>query len=115
MARYIDADALIKVLDAKADMAMGTPKEVFLSVSKMVDYLPPAAVEPRAEWISVEERLPKPFVSVLVYMPEETPHPTVREGFVNKRGEWCAGGFDRLPGEVVAWMDMPEPPKGDAS
>ena len=49
MARYIDADALIRVLDAKADMAMGTPKEVFLSVAKMVDYLPPADVVPRAE------------------------------------------------------------------
>lgn len=49
MARYIDADALIRVLDVKADMAMGTPKEVFLSVAKMVDCLPPADVAPRAE------------------------------------------------------------------
>lgn len=49
MARYINADALIKVLDAKADMAMGTPKKVFLSVSGMVNYLPPADVAPRAE------------------------------------------------------------------
>lgn len=47
MARYIDADALIRVLEAKADMAMGTPKVVFLSVAKMVDYLPPADVAPR--------------------------------------------------------------------
>ena len=49
MPRYIDADALIRVLDAKADMAMGTPKEVFLSVAKMIDYLPTADVVPRAE------------------------------------------------------------------
>lgn len=44
MARYIDADALVRVLNAKADMAMGTPKEVFFSVAKMVDYLPAADV-----------------------------------------------------------------------
>ena len=65
----------------------------------------------KEEWISVDERLPTPFVSVLVYMPDETPHPTVREGFIGKRGNWYAGGFDRLPDEVVAWRDMPEPPK----
>jgi hypothetical protein len=63
------------------------------------------------EWISVKDRLPKPFVSVLVYMPDEEPHPTVREGFINKRGEWYAGGFDRLPDEVVAWTEMPRAPK----
>lgn len=68
MARYIDADALIKVLDAKADMAMGTPKEVFLSVQNMVNYLPPADVAPRAEWISVEERLPEEGKYVIVWV-----------------------------------------------
>lgn len=65
----------------------------------------------KQEWISVDERLPKPFVSVLVYMPGETPHPTVREGFINNRGKWYAGGFDRLPDEVVMWKEMPEAPK----
>jgi hypothetical protein len=65
----------------------------------------------KQEWISVDERLPEPFVSVLVHMPGERPHPTVREGFINKRGKWYAGGFDRLPDEVVSWMEMPEAPK----
>ena len=72
-----------------------------------------AGYRKQSEWISVDKRLPKPFVSVLVYIPEETPHPTVHEGFANKRGEWYAGCYDRLPDEVVAWMDMPEPPKTD--
>ena len=49
MARFIDADALIRILNAKADMAMGTAKVVFFSVAKMVDYLPAADVAPRAE------------------------------------------------------------------
>lgn len=44
MSRYIDADALISILNAKADMALGTPKEVFLSVAKMVEVLPAADV-----------------------------------------------------------------------
>ena len=65
----------------------------------------------KQEWISVDERLPEPFVSVLVYMPGEIPCQTVREGFINKRGEWYAGGFDRLPDEVVSWTKMPEAPK----
>ena len=65
----------------------------------------------KLEWISVDEMLPSPYVSVLVYMPDETPHPTVREGFINKRDEWYAGGFDRHNDEVVAWMEMPDPPK----
>lgn len=52
MSRYIDADILTSMLDAKADMALGTPKEVFLSVVTMVVLLPQAdVVEVRhGEW-----------------------------------------------------------------
>ena len=43
---YIERAALIGILDAKADLAVGTPKEVFASVRKMVELLPTAdAVE----------------------------------------------------------------------
>ena len=79
------------------------------------DILYNAGYRKQGEWISVDERLPAPFVSVLVYMPDETPHPTVREGFINKHGKWYAGGFDRLQDEVVAWMEMPEPPKKEGA
>lgn len=65
------------------------------------------------EWIKVRERLPEPFVCVLVYMPEEKPHPTVHEGFITKRGQWYAGGFHRYPDEVVAWREMPQPPEAE--
>ena len=65
----------------------------------------------RATWFNANEKLPEPFVSVLVYMPGEYPHPTVREGFVNEHGKWYAGGFDRLPDEVVSWRKMPEAPE----
>ena len=62
-------------------------------------------------WISVEERLPKEFVSVLVYMPEERPLPTVHEGFLAREGVWYANHFDREPMEITHWMPLPEAPK----
>lgn len=41
---YIERGTLIGILDAKSEMAMGTPKAVFASVSKMVELLPAADV-----------------------------------------------------------------------
>lgn len=41
---YIKREAVIDILNAKADMALGTPKQVFLSVAKMVELLPTADV-----------------------------------------------------------------------
>lgn len=70
------------------------------------------AAQPR--WISVEERLPEPFVSVLVHMPEENPYLTVREGYISSDGVWVAGYFKREPDEVTHWAEMPEPPKEGA-
>ena len=65
------------------------------------------------EWISVEDRLPEPFVSVLVQMPGEEPFPPVREGFISNDGIWQSAMFRREPGEVTHWMPMPVPPKGE--
>lgn len=65
------------------------------------------------EWIKVSERLPEPYVGVLVYMPKEVPRPTVHEGFITRHGQWYAGGFDRYTDEVVAWREMPEPPEAE--
>lgn len=63
-----------------------------------------------SEWISVEERLPNSFVSVLVFMPGESPHLTVHEGFISDDGIWVSNHFIREPGEVTYWMPMPLPP-----
>ena len=65
------------------------------------------------EWISVEDRLPEPFVPVLVQMPGEEPFPTVREGFISNDGIWQSAMFRREPGEVTHWQPMPHPPKGE--
>ena len=63
------------------------------------------------EWISVDDRLPAPFVPVLVQMPGEEPFPTVREGFISNDGIWQSAMFRREPGEVTHWKPMPHPPK----
>lgn len=65
------------------------------------------------EWISVKDRLPDPFVPVLVQMPGEEPFPTVREGFISNDGIWQSAMFRREPGEVTHWQPMPQPPKGE--
>lgn len=65
------------------------------------------------EWVSVEDRLPEPFVPVLVQMPGEEPFPTVREGFISNDGIWQSAMFRREPGEVTHWKQMPHPPKGE--
>ena len=65
------------------------------------------------KWISVDDRLPEPFVSVLVHMPGEEPCPTVREGFISNDGIWQSAMFRREPGEVTHWKPMPQPPKGE--
>lgn len=70
------------------------------------------AAQPK--WISVEERLPKQYVSVLVYMPDEYPRPTVHEGYLMPDGIWDAAHYLRNPDDVTHWMplpSMPEPPK----
>ena len=63
-------------------------------------------------WIPVTERLPEEFVSVLVYIPSDSPFQTVREAyFVN--GSWGAKMWIYGADEITHWMPLPEPPKMD--
>lgn len=67
--------------------------------------------EAQPKWISVEDRLPEPFVSVLVYMPEELPCPPVHEGYRTRDGRWYSAYFIRDLDQVTHWMPLPQPPK----
>ena len=54
MAEYIKKETVVDIFNAKADMALGTPKEVFHAAVKMVELLPAADVVEvvHARWIS---------------------------------------------------------------
>lgn len=63
------------------------------------------------DWIPVKEKLPEPFVSVLVYCQEEVPLPTVHEGYLAQNGnllEWITLWGECHP---THWMQMPEGPE----
>lgn len=69
-----------------------------------------------SEWISVKDRLPEPFVSVLIFVPSE-PSP-IFEAYYVSNGVFNAtnimhGNYGRLKcSDVVThWMSMPEPPE----
>jgi len=99
----VTREEAIKELQSFADSSWGGLSEAFeMAIS---------ALREQPQWISVEERLPEPFVSVLVYMPEERPLPTVHEGFLARESMWYANHFDREPMEITHWMPLPEPPK----
>lgn len=63
-------------------------------------------------WHKSADELPNPFVSVLVYVPDEAPLPTVHEGYVDNDGGWhlvyC--GYQTTV-DVTYWMNMPNPPE----
>lgn len=98
----------------------------FASLRTKVMGLRSADVAPRAEWISVEERLPdiEPHgkgryggarsVKVLCACWQREGKTLVKEGYY----EPCGNGIVvwRIPGSigsVTHWMPLPEPPKGE--
>ena len=62
-----------------------------------------------SEWISVDERLPEEFVSVLGYMPDEGDFPPVRECYLVGNTFYFPALIDAR--HVSHWMPFPEPPK----
>ena len=88
------------------------PHELVDPTEAVADYLLDNGVTVQ-EWISVNDRLPEPYVSVLVNMPGEKPFRTVREGFISNDGIWQSEMFRREPGEVTHWQPLPQPPKGE--
>ena len=90
------------------------PHELVDPTEAVADYLLDSDVTVQ-EWISVEDRLPEPFVSVLACIPSEEPLPTVHESYIADHGAWvCILTAERYKtGEVTHWMPLPEPPKGE--
>lgn len=66
-----------------------------------------------SKWISVEERLPDPFVSVLGCCPDEEPLPTVHECYLNGYGQWCSAQVYGME-KVTHWVPLLEPPEEGA-
>ena len=63
------------------------------------------------EWIPVDERLPKNFVSVLGYMTDAGEFPPVRECYTVGNAFFFPALGDIHP--VSHWCEMPQPPKGE--
>lgn len=63
------------------------------------------------EWISVDERLPENFISVLGYMTDAEEFPPVRECYTVGNAFFFPTLRDVHP--VSHWCEMPEPPKGE--
>ena len=63
------------------------------------------------EWISVDERLPQNFVSVLGYMTDAGEFPPVRECYTVGNAFFFPALGDVHP--VSHWCEMPQPPKGE--
>ena len=60
-------------------------------------------------WVSVNDLIPEAFESVLLYMPNEAPLPTVHEGYY-ANGDWDWYVCKLGKGEVTYWSDMPKRP-----
>jgi hypothetical protein len=104
-------EKLIEIVEAYADFLDWDTKEDM--VDSIMEKCFATDNNVGSKWIPVTERLPEPFVSVLVQMPGEEPFLTVREGFISNDGIWQSAMFRREPGEVTHWQPMPQPPKGE--
>ena len=63
------------------------------------------------EWISVDEKLPQNFISVLGYMTDAGEFPPVRECYTVVNVFFFPALGDIHP--VSHWCEMPKPPKGE--
>ena len=77
---------------------------------ELADYLLDQGVTVQ-EWISVSERLPQNFVSVLGYMTDAGEFPPVRECYTVGNAFFFPALGDVHP--VSHWCELPQPPKGE--
>ena len=86
------------------------PHELVDQTEAVADYLLDSGVTVQ-EWISVDERLPENFISVLGYMTDAGEFPPVRECYTVGNAFFFPALGDVHP--VSHWCEMPQPPKGE--
>ena len=86
------------------------PHELVDPTEAVADYLLDSDVTVQ-EWISVSERLPQNFVSVLGYMTDAGEFPPVRECYTVGNEFFFPALGDVHP--VSHWCELPQPPKGE--
>lgn len=62
------------------------------------------------EWISINERLPEEYISVLGYMTDAGKFPPVRECYRVENAFFFPALKENNP--ISYWCEMPQPPKG---
>ena len=122
MARYIDADELYKA--AQKRIAEANEARMAVVDDEFLDLINDAFTEdvaPRAEWISVDERLPE--VAGRAYLVWDNVQKTAKKRFFYRlppsipletypyRREYFGNSADYK--RYTHWMPLPEPPKGD--
>ena len=103
---------LLKKADKEALSAteMGKPYNETEVMGRMADNLIASGVTVQ-EWISVDEKLPQNFISVLGYMTDAGEFPPVRECYTVGNVFFFPALGDIHP--VSHWREMPHPPKGE--
>ena len=109
MARYIDADKAMQEVERMGNH--GLSEWSTLGVKALINRQPTADVVPRAEWISVEERLPESLQRVLVIDTKGDMFTSVYISFATGKNAWSTQ--NSYLGDVTHWMPLPEPPKTD--
>lgn len=98
---------LLKEIVAIQECGFGDPRPTYETVAS---YLMSHGVTVQ-EWISVSERLPQNFVSVLGYMTDAGEFPPVRECYTVGNAFFFPALGDVHP--VSHWCELPQPPKGE--
>ena len=78
-----------------------TVEEKLEQIAALKRAFPMFAIHTHPAWIPVSERLPEPFIEVLVFVG------MIDVGWVDEDGDWIT---QRYHGEVSWWMPLPEPP-----
>ena len=124
MDEYIKRSEVVGLIEDKLKRCETVHEALaFASLRTAVMGLRSASVAPRAEWISVEERLPE--VAGRAYLVWDNVQKTAKKRFFYRlppsipletypyRREYFGNSADYK--RYTHWMPLPEPPKGDAS